>query len=179
MTHKIRHWIILTLCLLIIIGTYGAWVTFGVRTFEIRKDVVSMQGSLDATIGDVTYGETVRSLLRDTEEERAAIEKYSSISAVDAVAAVRSVADDAGVDVSINTIAPSTIVVGEFKKVPALTMSISSRGSFRDVYNFLQLLERAPIPLNVVSTSFEHTKVSTKPWTLRLRISVYTELHQK
>jgi hypothetical protein len=154
------------------------WALYGlmvVQTTSARTSVMSLIEQRDALVAKIAYGETLRSLLRDTAEDRAKVAEWSTLSAVDLVGKIQMIAADAAVDVMIDSIAPAALNPTVAKDSPALTVSVSANGTFAHLYHFIQLLETSPLPLGIEQLSLEHQGSSNAPWTLRARVLVYTE----
>jgi hypothetical protein len=175
MRHSFGTIITLIACILMLGAVWGAYGWLALQTVGLKASVAQMISDRDADKQKVAYSETLRSLLRDTADQRTALTNASVLSAVDVVDRIRAVGSDAGADIAIDTIGPAFLDARIAKNAPALTVSVSANGSFAHLYRFVQLLETAPLPIMVDQASFDHQAVDKTLWTLRVRISIYTE----
>ena len=163
-------------CIVLVLLVWGVYGWIVLQTVSSRAAVSDLIATRDATADKVAYSESLRSLLRDTADARTQLAQVGTLSAVDLVDRIHTLAADAGVDATLDTIAPATfdpsIVPGG---APALTLSISAKGTFTRLYDLLQLMETMPLPLMIDQLSLEHSDDTKNPWMLRARILVYTE----
>lgn len=170
---------IIIACIAIALLTWAAygWVVF--QTVSLRSAVAGSITTRDTTAAKIAYSESLRSLLRDTADGRAQLAQISMLSAVDLVDRVHTLAADANVDASIDMIAPATITSSAaVLRAPALTLSISAKGTFAHLYTLIQLIETMPLAMIIDQVSLEHGGDPKNPWTLRARVLTYTESSQ-
>lgn len=159
-----------------------AWSLYGwmiIQTTSSRSIVSGLIETRDTTASKIAYSESLRSLLRDTANERTQLAQIGTLSAVDLVDRIHTLATDANVDVMIDMIAPATITSSSaVLRAPALTFSISAKGTFARIHKLIQLMETMPLAMVIDQAAFEHSEDPKNPWTLRARVLVYTENKQ-
>jgi len=157
----------------------GAWVWMGTTVFAERADLSHLLSEKKTLTEKDEYAVTLHALVRETTVPRVALQDVSSTPAVTIVQMIQDAAEAAGIEVSIDSIMPAFTDAGTVKKVPIVTLSISSQDSFAQLYKFLVLLEKVPLPLTIEQVSFENETLGKETkWTLRGRLSVFTEAIQ-
>ena len=169
---QLSHYILIGLCALVGIGLMTGWGFSVWALFSARAEATTAHKNLLVAQENIAKSEQLRELLRKTAPERAVLADTASYSAPEIVALVRDIAKTSGVSITITGASATEGELAGFKKVPFLSMSISSTAAFDDLVRFVELLEAAPVASAVTSASLEKT---VDQWELRLRLVVYSE----
>ncbi len=177
MKHSLGTITLVSLCILALLGVWGGYGWLVMQTTDLHASVIQQISDRDAAQQKITYSESLRSLLRDTANDRTTLSGLSTLSAVDIVGRVRTLGQDAGVDTTIDAITPATLDPSVAKTAPALSLTISASGTFAHLYHLVQLLETMPLGVVIDQVSLDHQPQGgkTSAWTLRVRVYVYTE----
>ena len=167
---------IVTSCVVVACAVWGVYGWMVIQTNASAATVTQLISTRDTTSAKITYSESLRSLLRDTEADRTALAAVSTLSAVDVVDRIHTLSSDAGVDVTIESIAPGILDPAIAANASALSLTMSAKGTYAHLYRLLQLIETMPLPLIVDQVSFERVgEGADASWSMRTRVFIYTE----
>lgn len=117
----------------------------------------------------------LRSLARDTKEERGALKERVSVDVIRAVDVIEDAGEASGVELKIGG-AVAENVPGARASSPtrSLALVISAQGTFSRLVHVLALLETLPIPSELLKVELRKVSGSKSDWTLSTRVLVIT-----
>lgn len=166
MRQLFQSWIVGALLLVIALVALGGAVYGMYHTYMLRSEAATLRADRVEREKRGVYAASVRTLLRETATQRDNLAAITSLT--DAVAMVRSIealADETRVAARIESVNDG----GQHpidKTLTRVSVSIRAEGTYTRLWNFMHLLESAPLPARVQQFTFEYEKDT---WVLALR----------
>jgi hypothetical protein len=168
-TH-ITAWILVILAL----ATWAGFFYFAYTISAERALFMAEKGEAQTMEEESRMQSRVRSLLRDTQKERTALETFTTVDIVTAAGLIEQAGKVAGVKAEIEgaTAAPP---IDPLIDVRSVLVSVSVQGTFTGVREFVSLIEQAPFASFIESVDMRPSEAGTpNRWEGSLRIKIIT-----
>lgn len=159
-------------------GVLVVWSLFGVLVWqlgEVRTRVAENQSQKMTQEENDRAHSVVQSLLRETRDERSALEKFMNTDALAAAAAIEAAGKRAGVAVTIGGAVPSQNSAVNTESIREVTMVANAEGEFPLLMRAAEIFETLPFPSRIESyelSSLDRRPGQKDPWQLVARIRV-------
>lgn len=169
-------WVALVLAVIAWGGAgYFIWSVLGLQ--QAHDQYV---GNAQAATIEQTQSAQVRSIARETINERAALERVASIELLAAVNMIESIGDTAGVKVQVRDAQTEKTIVGKAGTPPinVVNLSVQTQGSYATVMRVFEMMETLPIPVVVQRASFIRSQAADSGkavlWNLDVGLKLFT-----
>lgn len=161
---------------IVFVLVWGGALWLSAAVSEKREELRTNIEERNAIISRNDLAQTMRTLVRDTRDQRAELSAIAT--EPDVVAMIRvleQAAASAGSSFVVENVAPGTFRVAARPAdvLPAAVLSVRSEGSFAAVYGFLSLVETVPMIAVVDSANFE--RLESGAWRMRMQVRIASE----
>lgn len=152
------------------------WGGFGIMVWqlgEVRTKVASREADLLIRDERDRTSAQLQSLMRDTRDERMALENLATTDALAAAATIEAAGKKAGATVSIASAVTEGEKDGSSSELRAVTFVANTVGEFPRLMHVAELLEALPFPSHIDSYelfSLDPEKGQKDPWRMSVRI---------
>jgi hypothetical protein len=140
------------------------------RYATLKADIAQQEGREKTATG-------LRSLLRDTKDERDALIQLSSTDVLAAAATIEAAGQAAGVDVIIESAATTPLGGKQTKELHEVVVVAHAEGTQQALLKAASLFESLPFPSRVQSyelQSIPSTNARTERWSMTMRVRIVT-----
>jgi len=164
--------ILTAIATLLALSALGVAVWLAATLSKENTALSELRYEYESAVQRNTYASSVRSLLRDIEDERDKLYEISSeLDPVDIIKFVENVGKTAGTSVIINAVSPGT-APEEDPTLSSFLITLNSEGSFKQLFHLVTLLETLPFPSEIEKVRFEKLE---RKWNMSSVVRVYTE----
>ena len=163
--------------LFMLIFAFLLWVGFGVMVWQLsaeRTRYATLQADIASREQAEELGTRLRTLVRDTSEEREILEALTQTDILTAVATIEAAGGASGARLSIQNVTEPQNGSGNVRTV---TLSTRAEGSLAALVDTLVLLESLPFPAvieNVRISTNEGAEAGEGAWQMTTRIRIIT-----
>jgi hypothetical protein len=152
----------------------GLWSAFAFMVWQLsaeRERYATLQSDMAARAQEEELGSRLRTLVRETNEERAVLAELAKTDILTAVATIEATGQAAGANLSIQNVTEPQGTAGD---VRTITLVAEASGSLSALVDTLVLLESLPFPAVVENVRLSTGDGADEPWRLTTRIRVIT-----
>ena len=156
------------------------WAGFGLLVWQLSEErarYASLKADVALQEGRDKASAELRGLIRDTKDEREALEQLSRTDVLAAAATIEAVGIAAGARVSIESAASTSLGGKQTKDIGAIVVVAHAEGTFQSLIQAAALFESLPFPSMVENYEMQASPRSSgrgDSWSMTARIRIMT-----